>query len=257
MTDLIIFNVKENRYALNIENIQRIIQAQELTPIPNAHPYVEGMMSYEERVIKVVSFRKMVNMESYEEELKSLFTTLKGQHKEWIDALKHSVANHVQFQKTTDPHQCDLGKWLDNFTSYDDNISEILKGLNQNHKALHKSAETILEVNTSHPEKAEALVNTQAHMYYERTMGAVDVFTQEFETVANSLQKLLIYQNEEALFAIKVDAIVDIAHIDASTIKEPEESNKVSEFLELEGIIELNDVLVNVIKEVSLPQPKE
>ena len=48
MTDLIVFSVGENRYALRIENIQRIIQAVKLTNIPNAHPFVDGIMSYEE-----------------------------------------------------------------------------------------------------------------------------------------------------------------------------------------------------------------
>lgn len=257
MTDLIIFQVKQNRYAMDIENIQRIVQAQALTPIPNSHPYIEGMMSYEERVIKVVNFRKMVNLEPYDDELKTLFSTLKGQHKEWVDALSYSVSNNTSFQKTTDPHACDLGKWLDSFTSYDDHVSGILKGLNHNHKHLHTSAEDILVLSETDHEKAQKLVDTDIHETYQRTMGAVDDFIKEFDIVADSLQKLLIYQCENALFAIKVDSIVDIAHIDASSIKEAEESNKVSEFLELEGVIEMNDVLINVIKEVSLPQDEE
>ena len=257
MIDLIIFEVKESRYAMDIANIQRIVQAQALTPIPNAHAYIEGMMSYEERVIKVVNFRKMVNIEPYDDELKSLFETLKGQHKEWVDALSYAVSNQTNFQKTTDPHACDLGKWLDNFTSYDDHVSEILKGLNHNHKHLHKSAEEILQISQEDHNRAQKLVDTDVHETYQRTMGAVDTFMNEFDIVADSLQKLLIYQNGTSLFAIKVDSIVDIAHIEPSNIKEAQESNKVSQYLELEGVIELNDVLINVIKEVRLPQDEE
>ena len=62
MIDLIVFSVQNNRYALNIENVQRIIQAVELTSIPNAHEYIDGMMSYEDSVIKVLNFRKLINL---------------------------------------------------------------------------------------------------------------------------------------------------------------------------------------------------
>jgi two-component system chemotaxis response regulator CheV len=62
MIDLIVFSVENNRYALNIENVQRIIQSVELTTIPNAHPYIDGMMSYEDNVIKVLNFRKLTGL---------------------------------------------------------------------------------------------------------------------------------------------------------------------------------------------------
>lgn len=257
MTDLIIFEVKKNRYAMNIENIQRIVQSKALTPIPNAHPYIEGMMSYEDQVIKILNFRKMVNLEPFDEELKTLFTTLKQQHKEWIDALTYSVSNETSFQKTTDPHACELGKWLDSFTSYDEHVSDILKGLNHNHKHLHQSAEDVLHLNAIDHDKAQKKVDTEIYETYQQTIGAVDTFMNEFDVVADSLQKLLIYQSDTMLFAIKVDAIVDIAHVEDTQIEAAQESNKVSDFLELEGVIELNDILINVIKEVRLPQDEE
>jgi len=67
MEDYIVFTVGDNYYALGVESIQRIIQVPTVTVIPNAHPMVEGMMSYENRVIKVVSFRAMMGMGTYEE----------------------------------------------------------------------------------------------------------------------------------------------------------------------------------------------
>ena len=85
MTDLIVFSVGSNRYALNIDNIQRIIQAIELTEIPNSHKYIDGMMSHESSVIKVLNFRKVIGLKTYEEELKYLFSKLKSAHQDWID----------------------------------------------------------------------------------------------------------------------------------------------------------------------------
>lgn len=68
MSDYIVFTVSDNYYALSVEMIQRIIQIPELTPIPNAHEVVDGMMSYEAKVIKVLNFRKMIGTEVHAED---------------------------------------------------------------------------------------------------------------------------------------------------------------------------------------------
>lgn len=142
MMDLIVFSVGNNRYAMNIENVQRIIQAVELTPIPNAHELIDGMMSYENSVIKVLNFRKLVGLPPHEDEAKS---------------------------------------------------------------------------------------------------------------IEDSSLKFLFYENGNKRFAIKVDYIDDIAHVKESDIMNNDEVYNYNEFLELSGILDIDDVLINVIKTIKLP----
>ncbi|MDQ1297790.1 MAG: purine-binding chemotaxis protein CheW [Campylobacterota bacterium] len=139
MEDYIVFTVGDSYYALGVASIQRIIHVPAVTAIPNAHPMVEGMMSYEDRVIKVVSFRAMMGMERFEE------------------------------------------------------------------RAGSKS------------------------------------------------QKLLIYQTKEAFFGIKVDQIEDIKNLDCSTLKQVDRLEANTCFVEMDGVIEMDNKLVNVIKSVTLP----
>ena len=253
MIDLIVFSVSNNRYALKIDNIQRIIQASELTNIPNSHELVDGMMSHEDKVIKVLNFRKMIGVESYDEELKELFIKLKAAHQDWIDELKHSVANGVAFTKTIDPHKCELGMWLDNFNSYDDKVSVILKNLMENHKHLHASGGEALEIYHNDKDSAQEIVNTTIYDTFNHTMDDIETFIEELERVANSLQKFVLYENGDENFAIKVDVIEDIAHIKESSIMNSDDKNDNNEFLKLEGVLDIDGVLVNVIKTVTIP----
>ena len=71
MIDLIVFNVANNKYALCIDNIVRITQTNELTTIPNSHEFIDGIMSYEQSVVKVLNFRKLIGLEVHQEDLKS------------------------------------------------------------------------------------------------------------------------------------------------------------------------------------------
>lgn len=254
MTDLIVFSVGTNRYAMDIENIQRIIQSNHLTSIPNAHPYIDGMMSYEDSVIKVLSFRKLIKLPTYMVELEDLFVSLKDGHKEWLDALSLAINTGSKFTKTTDPHMCDLGKWIDGFTSYDDRVSEVLSELVEYHKRLHLSGAEAYEMNKVDPKEAKRMLDVDIHDIYNHTMSALVTFTKELDTVANSLQKLLIYETSNKKFAIKVDTIEDIAHVEESDIMASENDEESNEFLELDGVLDLDGVLINVIKTVNIPK---
>ncbi len=253
MKDYIIFEVKKNRYAIDLECIQRITHIPVITDIPNSHEYVDGMISYENRIIKIVDFRKMTHIITYDDELKTLFENLKKNHKEWIENLYNSIVNDVEFHLTTNPHNCNLGKWLDNFTSYDNHISAILKELNIFHKQLHQSAISILDLAKLDMEAALNQYNTSIILTYDTTIYYLDQFIAEFDTVADSLQKLLLYNAGSESFAIKVDEIIDIAHVEAKLIENIDNPHQVSEYLELEGVIEIDDTLVSVIKSIKLP----
>ena len=252
MIDLIVFRIGTNRYAINIENIQRIIQAESLTTIPNANAFIDGMMSHENKVIKVLNFRKLIGMDSYDKELQTLFVKLRNAHGAWVDSLRSAVETKSEFTKTTNPHKCELGKWIDDFTSYDDTISLIFNDLVENHKQLHHKGQDILDIQKSDEVTAKKMLDVDISNIYAKTMGALDTFTKELDTIANSLQKLIIYEYEENLFAIKVDVIEDIVHADESSIINSNE-NENNDYLELSGVLELNGVLINMIKHVDLP----
>jgi len=254
MTDLIVFSVANNRYALNIENIQRIIEAPVLTDIPNAHPLIDGMMSHEDSVIKILSFRKLTGLVSYKTELKELFITLKESHKVWIKELELALTTGSEFSKTTNPHVCELGVWIDAFTSYDNTVASVYKELLEYHKMLHTRGGDALEVYEKDKARALSIYKDEIKSIYTHTIGALESFINKLDIVANSLQKLIIYENNNSVFAIKVDKIEDIAHIEDSQVIYSGDDEQKNEFLELDGILDIDSVLINVIKSIKIPK---
>lgn len=256
MRDTIIFEINKHLYGLDLDNIQRIIQVPELTTIPDSHPYIDGMMSYESGVIRVLNMRKICGMQSYEEELKNYFSELKQDHIQWVDSLCDSIQEETEFTKTTDPHVCGLGKWLDTFTSYDDNIVGVFKKLYSEHEKLHKSAIDILETRKTDKEQAFQDCDTKIRGIYRNTVSYMDEFIKHFGSVASSIQKLLIYSNGTRRMGLKVDAIYDIKAIDDSAIRPMDELEVDGSSLILEGVIDIDGKLVNIIKAVDLPKNK-
>ncbi|MFA6136473.1 MAG: chemotaxis protein CheW [Sulfurimonas sp.] len=254
MIDLIVFSVGNSHYALKIENIQRIIQAKELTTIPNSSELIDGMMSYEEKVIKILNFRKLIGLITYEKELQKSFAIFKLSYQEWLNELKDSLETGSVFTKTTNPHKSELGMWLDSFNSYDDKVTAVLKELILSHKHIHVLGSDALELCKTDIDRAKSMLNREINEAFKKVTHSLDIFISELESVSNSLQKLIIYEKNGITFAIKVDAIEDIAHTEESKIMSSNEEHITAEYLELSGILDIDGVLINLIKNIDIPK---
>jgi len=254
MIDLIVFSVINNKYAIRIDNIQRIIQVPELTKIPTSHEFIDGIMSHEDKIIKILNFRKLIGIPDYELEIIKLFEKLKDDHIAWVTSLKESLYKGVKFTKDINPHMCELGKWIDGFTSYDENVIKKLIKLIEDHKQLHIRGGEALEIYKKDKQAARNIFEMEIQPIYTKTIASLDAFVLEIQSVANSLQKLLIYENAGEIFAIKIDKINDIAHIQESDIMSGDDEHKKSDLLDIEGILDIDNVLINVISELRLPK---
>src|SRR6266853_41985 len=58
LTQLVVFRLDEERYALRLDVVERIVQAAEVTPLPNAPTIVLGLIDLEGRVLPVLNVRR-------------------------------------------------------------------------------------------------------------------------------------------------------------------------------------------------------
>lgn len=254
MIDLIIFSVGDNRYSISIENIYRIIKVKELSIIPNSNELIDGMMSYEGSAVKVVNFRKMIGMDSYEKEIEDLCVKNIASHKKWMGALKDTVVDGKKFKMELDSTKCELGKWLKNFHSYDDDSLRVIKELTRNHKHLHDSASTVLEICKTNKKKAKKMIDSKIDLISKRAIESINLLLSESRSIADSLQKLILYKKDDTTFAIKVDAIQDIINVEESKIIHIENDDNENENMELLGAIDVDGDLIDVIKSINIPK---
>jgi chemotaxis signal transduction protein len=253
VNDYIIFTVGGNFYALQVASIQRIVQVPSITPIPNAHPFIEGMLSYENKVSKVVNFRQMMALPPHEEEISTLFVRSKEDHVHWVKALRQALEEDHEFTLTYDPHACRFGQWLDSYSTHDEKVLNILKVLRPMHAKLHEKGREIMAMRENDPKKAMEMFEADIGVIFNFTTSKLDEMTAMSSSISGQMQKLLIYQRDEEYFGIKVDKIEDIVKLDSSMLKHLARHDDGNAFVELEGVAELSGRLVNVIKSVFMP----
>lgn len=72
-TQLVVFGLDEQRYALRLAAVERIVRAVEVTPLPKAPQIVLGVIDIQGRVIPVVDVRKRFRLPEREVELGDQF----------------------------------------------------------------------------------------------------------------------------------------------------------------------------------------
>ena len=75
--EILEFVVDGHNYGINVAKIREIISYTELTPIPNAHPFVEGAFSTRGETITVVNLAKCLGMNEREEKKTDMFSVMR------------------------------------------------------------------------------------------------------------------------------------------------------------------------------------
>ena len=65
--EILEFTLGDNHYGINVAKVREILQYQQITPVPNSHPSVEGIFMPRETMITVINLRNCLGMPNGEE----------------------------------------------------------------------------------------------------------------------------------------------------------------------------------------------
>ncbi len=60
--EVVMFQIGTGLFGINVLKVREIINAMEVTPIPNSHPNVEGIIRLRDEVLSVVNLAKVLNL---------------------------------------------------------------------------------------------------------------------------------------------------------------------------------------------------
>ena len=61
---LLCFDLADKEYAINIENVREVRRVKQVTPIPKAFDFIEGVISLRGRVVPIISLSKKLGLPS-------------------------------------------------------------------------------------------------------------------------------------------------------------------------------------------------
>lgn len=218
----LIFSVKERLFALSAGFIQEMLAVPEITHLPDAPPWVRGVINIRGKVYKLIDMRMRLGMKSHHQENEELIASLnerEKEHKNWLNELEGCIKEDREFTLGVDPHKCKFGHWYDNFKTDDPIVSMELKKFDEPHKAIHATAEHVIEL-ARQGDKEEALT-----VIDERRSGELAVMISLFENMKQIFKDTqreiaVIVELDDDSFALAVDRLEAVEDIEIEEKKE-------------------------------------
>lgn len=111
--EYMILNLQDEKYAIDVDCIRQILSKKEGGISKDSRPNIVGMMAWMEEVIPLISLRKALGFQTYEEEQLATIEHFKSQHTVWLEEFEKCCRTQQPFSLPLNPHQCELGLWID------------------------------------------------------------------------------------------------------------------------------------------------
>jgi len=130
---------------------------------------------------------------------------------DWLDALHSAITNDTEFTKPRDPHQCEFGKWYDNFETNDEELKSILADFDEPHKKIHSLADQLLSLkeNGETTSCLEIMENERA----TTLKYLIKLFNRARDQIQASTKSVDIYLTIDGVIpctALRIDEIADV-----------------------------------------------
>ena len=232
---LVSFSVANEEYAIDIINVQEIVQvAETIVRVPNSPPHVVGLMNLRERLLPVVSLRGLFNLpdKDLDDRCRIVVVTLGSDS---IGLVTDSVSEVLRVAKeTVDP--------MPSFFSKNDQLNDITQicKLNNGKRLVSIiSAENMFQHNL-----IKGALESVTNMNSE---GIDDVSDIEIE---DDDEQIVVFHLAEGEFGVSIDSVQEIVRVPEELTHVP----KAPTFVE--GVINLRGAVLPVIdqrKRLNLP----
>lgn len=244
----ITFSTADAAFAIPLEQVLYIEKdVQRNLKVDDLEEFNHGVITFQNNTVQLFDFSKLLGSENHQQTMKTLINKLNDmeqQHKDWLDALEHSLTTNTAFTQILDPNKCAFGQWYNNFETDNDELNEILQRFDEPHKTIHGLAKKLLDMNTRNHDEAlkqlnQARENTLAELLH--------LFHLTKEHALYSIRPIIIFveHNNGKISALRLDNINDIVTFEQRNFSKDESAEGIlkskNEDFAIEGFLRDGD----------------
>lgn len=212
----LVFKLKNQYFAIKSEEVNGIFRLnQEVTPMKETSDYLRGVINVRGNMVPLLELRKVFGMESFVHEhdtFSNMMDLRMQEHRNWVLELKRCVKDNDIFNYTTDPHQCALGKWYDNYKTDNNNVRFHLNKIDEPHQELHKTAKRIFEEQEKGKDSQQQVIDELlSECEHEYMQSVLTLLEQTKEVLKDSYREMCItVTNDDKRLGVIVDQVVSV-----------------------------------------------
>jgi purine-binding chemotaxis protein CheW len=224
----VVAGVKDLQLAVSAAYVREITRTPPWHEVPNAPPYLRGVINLRGKVLPLVDLRLRLGFSSALEEVEAMIAMLVAReqdHVRWLQELLAAVNDGRPFTLARDPSQCAFGKWYHSYHPKDIGFASVMRRLELPHQRIHTLADAVLKcAEQGNHAQARAMIQ---HAEQGDLRAVVSLFT-EARTAFRESQKevTLVLTDGRKHLALAVDTVASVEPLAEDTIADaPAEMN--------------------------------
>ena len=200
--------VNKQNYLLDTDVVTELLHFIEPMSTSYHNTMIDGVINYKDKIIPIVSIRKLLDFISFKDEQLSFISKVENQHRAWVDEFANSLQTGEEFTKALDPHKCELGKWIEktknclhcNTYGFVDLLSDEII---QHHDALHQSGARFLQAKE---EDTQVQIDTIKKIA-DNTIEGLHRVSKNIEKLTSAFEQVVLLNIDGQNIGIVVDRI--------------------------------------------------
>lgn len=209
----VILGIQDQLFAISSRKVKAMVRIPEVYDLPDKPEWVRGVINFRGEVIHLVDLRVRLGIRSYLAEIDELIGMMElreQEHRDWLLQLEYSIREKREFTLATDPHQCNFGKWFDQYEAKNLEMRNFLKSFDAPHKKIHQIARQAIALNEKGEQTAALrLIETTRKGALSRM---IDLFS-KFKIMIHDLRNLeiaVVFESNGVNTAMAVDSIESV-----------------------------------------------
>jgi len=237
---LVSFQVGSEEYALDIVAVREILRVSEITEVPNVPDYVKGLFTIRKKLMPVVDLRTLLGMEAIAQHHVSRIDALKSSHERWARELRAAIEGNRAFTGESSAQRCDLGRWLDAFSTASQEIQNGIKAVREPHGRLHDLAGAFTKLVRTEKEKALADYEKKFRPLLSLVLDHLDNLKELIVQNIKEDQRILVVDDGDLTVGYLVDHVNEVIRVPKSLINETP-AIATTRKNEIQGVAKLDD----------------
>lgn len=214
----VLLDIAGTVYAISCSSVLSLNQLSKVTPLPSSPPEARGVIDFRGRLIQLIDTRTLLNLNTISYEVRAfeeMMDKRREDHLNWLNTLEKCVKEDIEFNLTTNPHQCAFGKWYDSYNKKTQNILflSVFASFDKPHKAIHQIGIKAKElISNGNKDDAIALIESTKDTELKQMLHLFDEIKIAFKESKREIV-VVLGEDEKHCISIAVDDIVAIEHL--------------------------------------------
>lgn len=226
-SQLVTFIISDEEYSFPIESVREVLRVGYITEVPEVQPYVLGVLSVRDTLLPVIDIRKLFNLPSLAEDIKTELDNFDRMHTVWLRDITNALTTGATLTDELNLENCDFGKWLEDFRTSSEELARLIQSTRYDHIELHRR---VKEVNKD-----------ELNQLGERLSIDIEKIKDAIETAVKEDQKILVVEIKGLPVGFLVDRMQQVIRVSDKLIEPPPSVLATERTKNLKGILKLDE----------------